>query len=99
MPEDVQLVLTPGVMSVLNAMEQRCAEIGECCGAGSPEHLEALTSLIRSVFHMLRLGGRITKDDDLSLFGASYIAYGVIFHPHHQGGNRDPLVGSWSVHS
>jgi hypothetical protein len=44
-------------------------------------------------------GRRITKDDELSLFGASYIAYGVIFQPRREGGRAEPSAGTWSVHS
>jgi hypothetical protein len=48
---------------------------------------------------MLQLGGRITRDDELSLFGACHLAYGVIFFPRREGGQTDPLRGTWSLHS
>jgi hypothetical protein len=96
---DVRLELTPEAIQTYGEMESRCHAIAELCGEGSPEHVEALVSLVRSVGHMLRLGGRITRDGELSLFGASFIAYGLIFHNEYKDGERNPLTGTWSVHS
>ena len=58
-----------------------------------------MKSLVAALVSVLRLGGRITKEDELSLFGSSFIAYGVIFFPRREGGQADPLLGTWSVHS
>jgi hypothetical protein len=96
---DTRLELTPGALQVLSAMEQRAAAVAQEYGECSPEHVEMLRSLVNVLGHMLRLGGRITKDGELSLFGASFIAYGVIFHAHRTGGQPDPLRGTWSLHS
>jgi hypothetical protein len=94
-----RLKLTPAALHVLSAMEQRAAAVADEYGEASREHVETLRSLVNALGHMLRLGGRITKDGELSLFGASFIAYGVIFHPHRSGGDPDPLRGTWSLHS
>jgi len=97
---DTRLELTPGALSVISAIEQRLAAVADEYGYNSPEHIEMLDSLVRALGHMLRLGGRITKDDELSLFGASFIAYGVIFHrQRRKDGEPDPLRGTWSLHS
>jgi hypothetical protein len=97
--EDKHLELTPRALQVITAMEQRVARVALEHGKHSPEHVEMLESLISSLATMLRLGGRITQEDELSLFGSSFIAYGVIFHPNRSDDQRDPLLGSWSVHS
>ena len=92
--EDRRLELTPGALKVITAMEQRIARVALEYGKHSPEHVEML-GLVSSLATMLRLGGRITPEDELSLFGASFIAYGVIFHPNRSGDQPDPLLGSW----
>jgi hypothetical protein len=94
-----RLELTPAALRVITAMEQRVAAVAEQYGTGSDEHVEMLGSLVNALGHMLRLGGRITKDGELSLFGASFISYGVIFHAYRKGGDPDPLRGTWLLHS
>jgi hypothetical protein len=89
-PGSRQLDLTPGALGVIAAMQARVAAVAEEYGEDSPEHAEIAASLANALARMLQLGGRITKDDDLSLFGASHLAYGVIFFPRHDGGKRHP---------
>ena len=97
--EGTQLEMTPAALRVITAMQQRVATVALEYGEESAEHVEMLRSLVSVLVSLLRLGGRITWDDELSLFGSSFIAYGVIFHPNRSGDQRDPLLGSWSVHS
>jgi hypothetical protein len=97
--KDRQLEITPAALKVIEAMQQRVAAIGDEYGQESSEHVEALRSLLAALITVFRLGGRITKEDELSLFGASFIAYGVIFFPRRNHGVPDPLLGEWSVHS
>ncbi len=97
--QDRHIELTPAALQVISAMHQRVAAIGDEYGQESSEHVEALKSLLDALVRVLRLGGRITKEDELSLFGASFIAYGVIFFPRRTHGVPDPLLGEWSVHS
>jgi hypothetical protein len=97
--KDRELVLTPAALKVIEAMQQRVAAIGDEYGQESSEHVEALKSLLAALVQVFRLGGRITKEDELSLFGASFIAYGVVFFPRKTHGVPDPLLGEWSVHS
>jgi hypothetical protein len=89
--EGVRLELTPGALEVVTAMQERVAAVAEEYGEGSPEHVEILKSLASALARVLELGGRITKDDELSLFGASYIAYGVILHPRAKAAGRTPF--------
>jgi hypothetical protein len=99
-PTDTRLELTDGALQVIGAMERRVAEVAQEYGELSPEHVEIMQSLVSALAHVFRLGGRITKDDELSLFGASFIAYGVIFHRHRRkDGEPDHLRGTWSLHS
>jgi hypothetical protein len=97
--KDRHLEITPAALKVIEAMLQRVAAIGDEYGQESSEHVEALKSLLAALVQVFRLGGRITKEDELSLFGASFIAYGVIFFPRRTHGVPDPLLGEWSVHS
>jgi hypothetical protein len=97
--KDRHLELTPAALKVIEAMQQRVAAIGDEYGQESSEHVEALKSLLAALVQVFRLGGRITKEDELSLFGASFIAYGVVFFPRKTHGVPDPLLGEWSVHS
>jgi len=89
----------------ISNMQQRVYMIGEYFGTDSKEYSLAAESLSAVLAQVLRLGGRITAEDDLSLYGDSFIQYGVIFHR-----NRTPLMtkfgdeladfaGEWSVHS
>src|SRR6266571_2206324 len=97
--QDRHLEIAPAALKVIEAMRQRVAAIGYEYGQHSSENVEALESLVAALVSVLRLGGRITKEDELSLFGSSFITYGVIFFPRRQGGQPDPLLGTWSVHS
>ena len=101
--KDRHLEITPAAQRVIAAMQDRVSTIGLEYGDGSPEHVEALKSLVNAYGHILRLGGRIMRDgreDELCLLGASFITYGVIFFPKRlDGDQRDPLLGEWSIHS
>jgi len=97
--EGRRLELTPGALEVVAAMQRRVAAVADEYGEGSAEHVEIQGSVMNALAGMIRLGGRITKDDELSLLGVSFITYGVVFFPHRKDGQPDPLRGTWSIHS
>jgi hypothetical protein len=97
-----QLDLTPEALQTIEAMRARVAAVADMYGQNSPEHAEIANSLANALAQMLKLGGRIMRDgreDELCLLGASFITYGVVFFPLREGGQRDPLRGTWSLHS
>lgn len=86
------------------AMFSACNRVGRAHGDGSPLYRDMVLSLHHSLASMFRLGGRISRDGPLSLFGSSFIAYGVIFFPTDRDVDRSTLLeaavpGTWSVHS
>lgn len=96
----VEVHLTEEAAKVVTAMESRVAAIGRQYGDRSSEYVEALQSLSRVLATILRLGGKVFRDDELSLVSHSFITFGVIWFSKRDGdGNRDPLLGSWSCHS
>lgn len=97
--DDVKLEITPEAEQTIGAMRDRVNEVAQLYGEHSPQHVEMLRSLTDALMHVLRLGGRISKDDDLALLGVSWIVYGVIFFPKRVDGQRHNLLGDWSVHS
>jgi hypothetical protein len=97
---EVKLEISEEAARTLGDMRRRVADIEMEYGRFSEEHLTALKSLLDNVLGVLRLGGRISREGELSLFGASFIAYGVIWHAKYiNGTERDPLLGDWSTHS
>jgi hypothetical protein len=94
-------VLSESARANIQNMENRCYDVSQHYGQDSTEYVEMLRSLVRAMTNMLRIGGRITGEDELSLNGWSFITYGIIFHPkYHNGGkDRDELLGDWSFHS
>lgn len=96
---DVRLELTEGAIRNIGNMEKRTGDIAKAYGVGSPEHLETLQSLLGAFATLLRLGGRVGPEDELSLVSAGPITFGLIFHAKPLGDDRDPLLGSWSCHS
>jgi len=91
--------VSPEAQSTLSAMQGRLGAIASEFGQHSEEYLETLESFAFAVLQVLRLGGKISQDGELSLYGASFIHYGVIFHGKFVDGKRHPLLGTWSVHS
>jgi hypothetical protein len=90
------ITFTPEALKVIRDMRWRCHVIADHYGHGGAEHLAALESFATSITAMLGLGGRITADGDLSLYGVSpTIHFGVNWSPD----RRDQLVGTWSVNS
>lgn len=80
MAESVTLEITEAAESNISAMLVRVGTIGATYGESSPEYKLASDSLLTSLAQVLRLGGRITAEDDLSLYCVSFIHYGVVFH-------------------
>ncbi len=110
MPDEMDrhIEITPAAQRTIAAMQDRVTTIGLQYGDGSPEHVEAVKSLMYAYGQILRLGGRITREgreDEISLLGVTYMApgvpftYGVDFLPKRHGDERDPLLGEWYVHS
>lgn len=97
--EDAKLVIDTSAMTVLGNMQQRVTAIGKQYGEHSPEHVEVLKSFNEALMSVLRLGGKVLSDGELSLVSLSFITYGVVFHPKYTDDGRDPLLGSWSTHS
>ncbi len=96
-PTDTTVTLTPEALQAIDAMHAKVADIGMHYGHSSEEYVKALESLAAVLSQVLRLGGRITRDGD-GLYGASFIAYGVVFSAKHVDGVRT-AAGEWSVHS
>ncbi len=96
---DTSLTLTPQAQETISAMLERIREVAIEYGDNSQEHRDMLWSLLYALTNMIRLGGRITKEDDLGLYGSSFIDYGIVFFPKRHGDERDPLLGEWSCHS
>jgi hypothetical protein len=100
--EGHRLDLTPEALGTIAAMRSRVAAVADHYGAGSPEHAEIADSLADVLARVLQLGGRITRDgreDELCLLGDSFLTYGVVFFPLRHIDQRDPLRGTWSIHS
>jgi hypothetical protein len=90
---------------VISAMRDRVAVIGAYFGDNSPEQAAAATSLTFALANMIRLGGKVTKDGELSLLcWNDHITYGVNFHRKFREATEDEfdgkhLLGTWSVNS
>ncbi len=97
---DTKLELTERAMLNITAMQERVNVVQSLYGPLSDEHQEMLRSLLHALIGMIRLGGRISAEDDLSLYGVTpHIHYGVNFSPERNGDRRDPVLGSWSINS
>lgn len=97
---DVQLSVNEDAGKTLGDMRRRVDDIGTEYGRHSDEYIDAMRSLLDNLLGMLRLGGRISRDGELSLLGVSFIVYGLVFHAKYtEGKERDPLLGDWSIHS
>lgn len=91
--------ITPEAQRTLSAMQERLGAISANFGPHSEEYLETVESFAFSVLQVLRLGGKLYSDGELSLYGVSFIHYGVVFHRRYIDGDYHPLLGTWSVHS
>lgn len=99
MPE-VGLQLTEEAVQTIGDMEARVALIATMYGERSQEYVKAVQSLAHVLATMFRLGGRISKDGELSLLGCSFMTYGIIWFGKCLDNNqRDPVLGDWSCHS
>lgn len=96
---DVQLSINEDAEKTLSAMRRRVEDIGMEYGRFSEEYVDAMRSLLDNLLGVMRLGGRISKDGELSLYALSFIDFGVIWFAKRNGGERDPLLGRWSTHS
>jgi hypothetical protein len=96
---DVQISINEDAERTIGDMRRRVDDIGMTYGRSSDEYVNAMRSLLDNLLGVLRLGGRISKDGELSLYGVSFIHYGVIWFAKRNGDERDPLLGDWSTHS
>lgn len=94
---DVKLEFTEAAVIELGNMQQRVRDIGQTFGINSNEYVEAQESLIHGLLSVIRLGGQISKDGELCLYGASFIHFGLVWHPDRN--DSTGLLGSWSCHS
>lgn len=103
MTTENELSFTPEARATVEQMFHACNRVGREHGDTSPLYRDMVLSLNNSLANVFRLGGRISRDGPLSLFGSSFIAYGVIFHRTDRADDRDVLTtavpGTWSVHS
>lgn len=76
---NTMIELTPEAERNIGNMLRRVGEISNYYGFHD-EYKKASESLLTSLAQMIRLGGYIYAEDDLSLNGVSWITYGVIFH-------------------
>lgn len=106
--QDRTVTLTENALIAISDMRDKCSTIEAWYGNDHPKSIAAVRSLAYSLTHMIRLGGVIHKDGDLSLFGSSFIHYGIVwFGDKNAGVHADtgedligaPETGTWSVHS
>jgi hypothetical protein len=96
------LVFTPEALKVMSDMGDRVAVIRSHFGEYSEEFSNIAASYAGSVSNMIRLGGRVYADGELSLIvGNDFLTYGVVFHNRNYRDLDFPhnLMGEWSVHS
>jgi hypothetical protein len=97
---DTKLELTPRALQNLANMQRRVNAIGSEFGFNSDQYRQVLESFNQALLGIIRLGGRVTAEDDLSLLVDSFITVGCIWHAKHIGNNqRHSLLGEWSLHS
>jgi hypothetical protein len=101
---DTVITLDPRAVQTIERMTDHVTTLGRFYGTASPAHAIAAASLAHSLRTMIRLGGRITEEGELSLYGVSFIDYGVVFHPAARpDGYAEvadaPQPGEWTVHS
>ena len=94
---DFPLQITDGAQQNIIDCVWRIIEISNRYGYRSEDPLQAMESFVTSIAAVFRLGGYVTPEDDLSLYGASFIHYGMIFHRRKK--DDDDIAGEWSVHS
>lgn len=100
LPGDTHLELTEAAIATIGEMQEQVIQVALQYGQCSEEHCEMVWSLLHALIGMIRLGGRITTDYELSLYCVSpTIHYGVNFSAARQGDQRDPLRGTWSLNS
>ncbi len=95
---DSVITVTPEALQTMSDMSIRVEKVGQLHGYNSEEYRELLRSYSSALITVFRLGGRISKDGELGLFGASFIAYGVVWHPKNRA-DPECLLGEWGVHS
>lgn len=92
----VSVEVNVAAQRVMTRMAERCQAVKARFGTDSAEYRETIESFAYALLSVLRLGGRIYEDvAPLSLYGHSFIDYGVIWHSDH----KTDLTGSWSTHS
>lgn len=103
--EPAELLFNEYAMDVCRDMMLACHRVAAAYGPASDEYLKMVGSLTQAMSNMFRLGGRVTKDGELSLYVvARSIHYGVVFFPDVRPADRSDLTrlacpGTWSVHS
>jgi hypothetical protein len=99
--ENKTLELTQEALKTLHAMGDKVREIGANYGRESKEFSKAASSLAFSLIQMLNLGGRISKDGELSLYCVTNndVPYLHDFGVNYHRSDKDDTYGEWSVNS
>lgn len=84
--------------NILNCL-QKVKELRFKYGEDSEEYKRASWSLIHSLETALSFGGHISAEDELSLYGASFMHFGMIWHRNRSYPDGPDQPGEWSVHS
>ena len=70
---------TQEALKTIEAMENQCHEIRHFYGDSHRKTRRAYQTLAHSLRAMIGLGGRISRDEDLSLYGVGFIHYGIVW--------------------
>jgi hypothetical protein len=104
----MELTFTPQAITTLNKMRNTIAEIGAHYGMNSVEYLNANSTFAHCITSLITLGGDISADGELSLFGYSKLAnsehgfsYGMVWHSRKapEEYRNFPNYGTWSINS
>lgn len=102
MPDDLTITLTPEAQLEIQKMHSHVINIIAEYGTDSDEYRMTADSLMRVLADLCRLGGRITRDGDLSLYGVTHYGmhYGIVWFPKPNPDHPTAVAaGEWSVHS
>ena len=101
----MELTFTDQAIATLNRMRVKIGEIGTHYGMNSVEYLNANSTFCHSITTLITLGGNITADGELNLFGHSGIgdgfSYGMVWSGRKAPDEyyNFPDYGTWSINS
>lgn len=92
------LNFTSEAFNELENMRNHVLMVRNFYGDKSPEFMKVSDSFGHVMFNLVRLGGNVYRDGELSLLGSNdYMTYGVIWFG--DSNSDGPEVGEWSIHS